>query len=162
MSDREINQAGAVDLLKEHFIRYLKYNISSLGLFEFGIDKSIFDLMIFNAHRQYFRGFEFKRTRRDFLNDINKAKWVKYLEYCNTFTWVCPPEIIYPNEVISPCGLLWINADIEYKHWDGSSYIHKGNVWKRKPKGLKLSQESLNRILCLFVNRFKFRKDDFY
>ena len=89
-----------MDLLKEYFIHYLQGSINLVGLFEFGTDKGRYDLMILHAHKQHFRGFEFKRTRSDFLRDLRSGKWTQYLDYCNTFTWVCPYGLIQPDIMI--------------------------------------------------------------
>ena len=151
-----------MDLLKEHFIQYLKVNINLVGLFEFGVSWKRFDLMILNASKQIFRGFEFKRTRGDFLQDLRSGKRVDYLNYCNTFTWVCPEGLIHPDEIISPCGLLWIDDKAIRENWDSGTYFWIKSQWKKMPKGMEISQETFNRIICLFVERTKFRKDDFY
>lgn len=150
-----------MDLLKEYFIQYLKRSINLVGLFEFGIDSKRFDLMILNAQKQYFRGFEFKRKRQDFLQDLRSGKWIEYLNYCNTFTWVCPEGLIYPEEIIFPAGLLWIE-DKEINECYDRTHIWINSQWKKRPKGMEVSQETFNRIICLFVERIKFRKDDFY
>lgn len=150
-----------MDLLKEYFVRYLQTNINLVGLFEFGVEWKRFDLMILHASKQIFRGFEFKRTRADFLKDLRSGKWVDYLNYCNTFTWVCPKGLIHPDEIIAPAGLLWID-DKESSHCYDQTYIWIKSYWKKRPKGMEVSQETFNRIICLFVERIKFRKDDFY
>jgi len=152
-----------MDLLKEYFIRYLKVNTNLVGLFEFGAGWKRFDLMILNASKQIFRGFEFKRTRADFLQDIRSAKWVDYLNYCNTFTWVCPKGLIHPDERMPPAGLLWITTIGEYYGYEEKGcHAWPKSIWKKMPKGMETSQETFNRIICLFVQRVKFRKDDFY
>jgi hypothetical protein len=150
-----------MDLLKDYFIQHLESSVSLVGLFEFGAGWKRFDLMILNASKQIFRGFEFKRTRADFLRDIRSAKWIDYLNYCNTFTWVCPAGLIHPEEIISPAGLLWIGDKETSECYDGT-YTWIKSQWKKMPKGMEISQETFNRIICLFVQRVKFRKDDFY
>ncbi len=149
------------DLLKEYFIQYLKSNINLVGLFEFGTDRGRFDLMILHANKQYFRAFEFKRTRADFLRDLRSGKWVKYLNNCHTFTWACPPGLIYPDEIMSPCGLLWIGDEQKMECYD-QSYVWIKSEWKKIPKKMEMSQRTFNKIVCLFIERIKFRKDDFY
>lgn len=49
-------------------------------------------------------GYEIKVTRQDFQRD---TKWHDYLPYCNEFYFVCPPDIIKPNEVSDDVGLYW-------------------------------------------------------
>ncbi len=149
------------NLLKEYFIQYLQANGNLVGLFEFGTDRGRYDLMILNAQQQYFRAFEFKRTRGDFLRDLRSGKWVKYLNNCHTFTWVCPNGLIHPDEIISPCGLLWIGEKKNTEYYD-QSIIWIKSEWKKFPKKLEISQEIFNKIVCLFIERIKFRKDDFY
>ena len=150
--------------MKEYFIRYLQRSINLVGLFEFGVGGYAgcrFDLIILHAHQQRFRGFEFKRTRQDFLNDIQSGKWIKYLDYCNTFTWVCPYGLIQPEEIISPAGLLWIGKENIQECYD-TTYHFFDSKWKKIPKGLEVSQEKFNKLVCLFIERIKFRKRDFF
>ena len=153
------------DILKEYFIQYVKSNINLVGLFEFGVraypKDCRYDLMILNAQQQYFRAFEFKRTRSDFLQDLRSGKWVKYLDFCNSFTWVCPRGLIHPDEILSPMGLLWITDEQKVECYD-HSYIWIKSEWKKLPRKLEISQEIFNKIVCLFIERIKFRKDDFY
>lgn len=149
------------DLLKEYFIQYLQANGSLVGLFEFGIDCARYDLMILHASQQYFRGFEFKRTRGDFLRDLRSGKWTQYLDNCHTFTWVCPRGLIHPDEIMSPCGLLWIGDKKDAEYYD-QSIIWITSQWKKIPKKMEMSQEIFNRNVCLFIERIKFRKKDFY
>lgn len=149
------------NLLKDYFIQYLKRNINLVGLFEFGTDRGRYDLMILHAYQQYFRAFEFKRTRSDFLRDLRSGKWTQYLDYCHTFTWVCPEGLIHPDEIISPAGLLWIKKKEITKCYD-QTYIFIHSRWKKIPKKMEISQEIFNRNVCLFIERIKFRKKDFY
>jgi hypothetical protein len=53
-------------------------------------------------------GYEIKVSRNDFLRD---DKWHSYLEYCNTLYFVCPPEIIKPDELSPEVGLLWVSKN---------------------------------------------------
>jgi hypothetical protein len=53
-------------------------------------------------------GYEIKVSRGDFLQD---DKWHSYLEYCNSFYFVCPPDIIRPSEVGPEVGLLWVSKN---------------------------------------------------
>lgn len=49
-------------------------------------------------------GYEIKVSRQDFLHD---TKWHNYLPFCNEFYFVCPPDVIAPNEVSDEVGLYW-------------------------------------------------------
>jgi hypothetical protein len=51
-------------------------------------------------------GYEIKVSRNDFVRD---DKWPKYLDYCNEFYFVCPPDIIQPNELADGVGLYWVS-----------------------------------------------------
>ncbi len=49
-------------------------------------------------------GYEIKVSRYDFMGD---EKYHHYLKYCNCFYFVCPPDLIQPNELPDNIGLLW-------------------------------------------------------
>jgi hypothetical protein len=49
-------------------------------------------------------GYEIKVSRSDFLRD---EKWQTYLPMCNDLYFVCPRNLIQPNEVPEGVGLLW-------------------------------------------------------
>jgi len=143
-------------LIKQYFINYLKNNNNELGLFEFGVDHRRFDLFLVNANQKRFRGFEFKVSRSDFLADKNSGKWKKYLNYCHTFTWVCPDGLIQRNEVEPPAGLIWVSKK-ENRSW---RYWKK---WVKRPGNTgEIPRDKFDKIILLFIDRVKFRKGDFY
>ncbi len=75
------------------------------------------DIIIIDFQRRWVRGFEIKRSRADFLRDI---KWTQYTQFLSSLTLVCPPNIISPDEISSPFGLLWVDD--------------KSNIfWKKRP-----------------------------
>ncbi len=149
--------------IKNFFTSKVKHDQSQVGLFEFGIKRCRFDLIIINAQTQKIRGFEFKTNRADFLKDKRESKWKKYLKYCHTFTWVCPPHVIKREDVESPAGLLWVwtedrrEYEMDYRiHWSKSA-------WKKRPTGTgNIEQSDLNDILILMFSRIKARKEDFF
>lgn len=51
--------------------------------------------------------YEIKVSRSDFVND---NKWRGYLDYCNSFYFVCPPKLIQPEELPKDTGLLWVSS----------------------------------------------------
>ena len=53
-------------------------------------------------------GYEVKVSRQDFISD---SKWPGYLEYCNAFYFVCPPDVIRPDEVGNDAGLYWVSKN---------------------------------------------------
>lgn len=50
-------------------------------------------------------GYEIKVSRNDFLGD---EKWRGYLDYCNEFYFVCPADVIKPEELPDDTGLLYV------------------------------------------------------
>lgn len=50
-------------------------------------------------------GYEVKVSRGDFLAD---EKWRGYLDYCNRFSFVCPPKLIAPQELPAGVGLIYV------------------------------------------------------
>jgi len=54
--------------------------------------------------RAAFFGYEVKESRSDFIRD---TKWRDYLAYCTDFYFVCPWEMIKPDELPSEAGLLY-------------------------------------------------------
>jgi hypothetical protein len=52
--------------------------------------------------------YEIKVSRSDFLKD---DKWRSALDLCNEFWWVCPADLIQPQEVSPECGLLWASKN---------------------------------------------------
>jgi hypothetical protein len=48
--------------------------------------------------------YEVKVDRNDFLHDV---KWHKYLPFCNELYFVCPKDLILPNELPKEAGLMY-------------------------------------------------------
>lgn len=130
-------------------------------MFEMGIDERRFDLIHINPLKQYVRIFEIKVSRSDFTGD---HKWQKYLEYCHTFSFVCPYGLIAKNEVAPGIGLLWIYK-WKYKAQD---YLHKefewhyGQQWVKRPKCREVKPETLTRLAFLMLARMPYRKHDVF
>jgi len=53
-------------------------------------------------------GYEIKVARSDFLND---DKWYGYTDYCHEFYFVCPPGVIYPEELPEDAGLIYTSRN---------------------------------------------------
>jgi len=53
-------------------------------------------------------GYEIKISREDFYAD---KKWVKYLDYCNEFYFVCPNKLIEPEELPTNAGLYYVSRN---------------------------------------------------
>ena len=84
------------------------------------------DAIIVDIGPREIRGFEIKVSRGDYFAD---KKWQLYSEFCSSLSVVCPAELIQPDEVSSPFGLLWIGPVGEF--W-----------WKKRPKNIQ-SRESM-------------------
>ncbi len=154
------------------FREYYQYRFNEVGLFEFGINgedyysQCKFDAFMITPHRKIMKGFEFKVSRSDFLNDLklkrrhwsnfpgDKPKWKYYLEYCNLFFWVCPEGLIRPEEVETPAGLIWIVGDPPLFHFQ----------IKKRPKRTtqNMDIELQRRILFLFAARAKTRNGSYF
>jgi len=52
--------------------------------------------------------YEIKMSRSDFLKD---EKWMRYLDYCNLFSFVSPSHVIRAEEVPETAGLLWCSKN---------------------------------------------------
>lgn len=52
-------------------------------------------------------GYEIKCSRADFEND---KKWVKYLDLCHEFYFVCPAGLIRTIDIPSRVGLIWVST----------------------------------------------------
>lgn len=52
--------------------------------------------------------YEIKVSRRDFMQD---DKWLDYLQYCNQFYFVTPPQIVSPGELPKEAGLIWTSKN---------------------------------------------------
>lgn len=131
MSEDKLKECP-IDNLKlcKQYVNQITQASSEVGIFEFGItavwrdgafdiekryttevgivwDSLRLDALLINCRKQYIRGFEFKVTRNDFLQD---KKWHKYIKYCNTFTFVCPPDVIKKGELPKGIGLVYVES----------------------------------------------------
>jgi len=165
------------------FREYYQYRFNEVGLFEFRISGGFqitnnvsyrdcqFDAFMITPHRKIMKGFEFKISRSDFLADLKprpkmrslwtgieyddgSPKWKGYLRYCNLFFWVCPEELIRPEEIESPAGLIWIVGEPPLFHL---------RVKKRPKRTCEFMDIELQqRILFLFAARTKTRNGSYF
>ena len=161
--------------MKAHEIRacfreYYQHRFREVGLFEFGISwnydyyGSIFDAFVIVPQRQFFKGFEFKVSRSDFLSDQKPRKnhygsltpkWKHYLKYCHLFYWVTPEGLVKPEEVEPPAGLVWICPNPR------GGFLFR--VVKRPKRTTPAMDPKLvQRILFFFASRAKTRSDRFF
>jgi len=151
-----------LDLITKFFKERYGPGSTDIGLFEFGIDGRIFDCLLFNGHKMKLRGFEFKVNRADFLQDIRKEKWKKYLGYCHTFTWVCPKGLVRREEVEKPAGLLWITTVAEHYGYEKNNN-NPYPLWVKRPQFIgEIPEDKFRKIALVLLGRVKYRKDDFF
>lgn len=79
------------------------------------------DAIVINIRHRWIRGFEIKINRADWVKD---TKWVMYSEFCSSLSIVCPQELIQPEEIKKPFGLLWLGPDV-------------GRKWMRRPQNFQ-------------------------
>jgi len=158
---RVMEKNSGLELIKNYFLGRAKRK-TDIGLFEFQIDGGRFDCMVFHGHKQKIKGFEFKLSREDFLNEIKTQKFKRYLGYCHNFSFVCPWGLIKKDEVPPKVGLLWITTANEYYGYNknpGSPHA----IWMKSPKFLgEIPNDIFRRIVLTLINRVKYRKDDFF
>jgi len=70
-------------------------------------DKRI-DGVLLEPRKRLIRGFEIKLSRADFLGD---QKWQLYSEFCSSLSIACPRDLIKPEEVAKPFGLVYISSE---------------------------------------------------
>lgn len=144
---------------------------TEVGLIEFGIygrwhnDKLIssqeynsgtwekvqFDAILVDCHKRYVRGFEFKVSRSDFLQD---KKWKKYLKYCSSFSFVCPPDIIKKSEVEKGIGLVYVSAG-DCTKWPAIQ-------WIQRPRSRPMEDIVYIRVITSMLLRAKTRRDEIF
>ncbi len=64
-------------------------------------------IAIFKSYsNQAVRIYEVKRSRGDFLQDVTKGKYLRYMEHCNQLYFAAPAGLISKSEVPEGCGLI--------------------------------------------------------
>lgn len=69
-------------------------------------------------------GYEIKISKSDFISD---TKWKKYLDYCNVFYFVCPPQTIRKEELPAEAGLYYTSKNVKML------YIQKPSKYRNIP-----------------------------
>jgi len=129
------------------------------SMFETGLDNNRFDLIRVNPYSQHIRIYEFKSCRRDFISD---KKWQNYLEYCHTFTFVCPRDAIKRDDLPRYVGLMYI-----YKwRWHHETRLDDTWIleqeWIKRPKKREMEKSMVSRIAFMLIHRTKWRKEDVF
>jgi hypothetical protein len=115
-----MNAAEIKNKLKEHYA----FEWGSVFIPEYTHGDLRIDALLVNIRKKWIRGFEIKVSHSDFIQD---DKWILYSQFCSSLSFVCPENIIMPEEIKKPFGLLWIVPD---------RYSTK-MVWKRKPQNFQ-------------------------
>lgn len=106
------------------------------------------DLLILDAlaikrswARPCFTGYEIKVSRQDFERD---EKWPAYKELCHKFYFVCPTQLIQPEELPYDVGLIY------YNHEKKSLYTRKKSIFRQ----IEISSDLLYYIIiCRLESR---------
>ena len=115
-----------VDQIHSRIAQMLPYK--TIYVKEFTWESMRIDGIAIEIYKRWIRGFEIKVNRNDFLND---KKWIDYSRFCSSLSIVCPAELIKPEEVEAPFGLLWMHPD-KY----GRDVV--GDVqWVKRPKNFQ-------------------------
>ena len=99
------------------------------GIFvdEFTFGAYRIDAVIIDLKHRWVRGFEIKTNRQDFKQDI---KWTQYSKFLSSLSMVCPENLIQPEEIEKPLGLLWIsNSRVIWKKRPGNFQTRHSLAW---------------------------------
>lgn len=96
------------------------------------------------------RGYEIKVSRQDFQND---NKWREYLGYCDYFYFVCPADMIKPEELEPNIGLIYIDKGHVQNKYPGDEVVTTGQKCYRSrivknPKKLERVEDNLYNYIC--------------
>lgn len=144
---------------------------TEIGIFEFGIntywisdqlvkaqnkgsgkvhEELRMDAVLIDVVQQKVRGFEFKVTHDDFISD---KKWHKYLKYCNTFTFICPTEIIKKDELPAGIGLIYVEPNPNSYATDKVEAI-----WIQRPTRTHVNVEIYTKMIESMLQKAKYRQ----
>jgi hypothetical protein len=72
------------------------------------------DIMSLKPNSFYDNGdltiYEIKVNRSDFLNELKQKKYLRAMQSCNRFYYLCPPYLITPKELPVNAGLCFYNG----------------------------------------------------
>ncbi len=91
--------------IKDYLKNAYAYRTSSIFIPEYTWGNLRIDALIVDISKRWIRGFEIKVSRSDFVRD---DKWVLYSQFCSSISIVCPAEVVKPEEIKKPFGLLWL------------------------------------------------------
>lgn len=83
------------------------------------------DAAIIDMKTRWIRAFEIKVDRADFVRD---DKWMFYSRFCSSLSIACPANLIRPEEVSKPFGLLWVAMNGNYPVCQ----------WAKRPRNFQL------------------------
>lgn len=72
-------------------------------------------------------GYEVKVSRSDFEQD---QKWIKYLDYCHAFSFVCPGGLIRAGDLPKGVGLIWVSQNGTTLHTKIKPEYHEPDAGK--------------------------------
>lgn len=101
-------------------------NYNEVYIPEFTYGDLRIDAILIDLRHRWIRGFEIKTSRSDFLKD---NKFALYTQICSSVSIVCPAELIQPNEVEKPFGLLWVQ--------EKDTFRYQRLQWKKRPQNFQ-------------------------
>jgi hypothetical protein len=101
-------------------------NYNEIYIPEFTYGNMRIDAIAIDLCHRWIRGFEIKISRSDFLKD---KKFVLYTQVCSSISIVCPANLINPEEIEKPFGLLWIKPK--------DSFDYRQIEWKKRPQNFQ-------------------------
>ena len=124
---------------------------SSIYIPEFTWDNLRIDSIIIDINHKWVKGFEIKVRKQDFNRD---SKWTGYSQFCSSLSIVCPADLIQPDEIESPFGLLWIRERKPSNEWRATPNYE----WKKKAKNFQTKNSlawvyTYTRVLELEIRR---------
>lgn len=91
-------------------------------------------------------GYEIKVSRSDFMSD---EKWPIYKELCHRFYFVCPRDLIQPDELPEDVGLIWYNPE-------------KKSLYTRKKAMFRDIEMSANMFYYIIMSRLENQQHPFF
>ena len=119
------------------------------------------DMLSLDYMRGRVRGYEIKVSRSDFVND---TKWQDYLPYCHQFYFVCPPDLIQPDELPKEIGLMYAEIGRLYEHFGDDEPVrtNKSCIRFNLVRGAKQHGKVDDKMYDYVMRRLMFRALDLH
>lgn len=104
---------------------------SSVFVPEFTYGDLRVDAIIIDTKKRWIRAFEIKTSKADFVQD---DKWTMYSQFCSSLSIICPADLIQPEEVKKPFGLLWVLPMVLQNPYSAQN---RRLAWKKYPQNFQ-------------------------